>query len=140
MFKKLFFTAAAAAAVSVPLAGAAWASPPDDPGSGNQGVPDKAKNFIESNFGPDATLDPVTGESLASGNSGVLAPGTAFSSGAKVSGVNAPEGYADALNTFYDQQIGANPGYVRVIPGQAAKLFTPGCGTGNQPQPANCVS
>jgi len=34
MLKKLFLTAAAAAAVSVPLAGAAWADKPDDPGNG----------------------------------------------------------------------------------------------------------
>ena len=33
MLKKLFVTAAAAAAVSVPLAGVAWAEPPADPGS-----------------------------------------------------------------------------------------------------------
>ena len=32
MLKKLFFTAAAAAAVSVPLAGVAWADKPSDPG------------------------------------------------------------------------------------------------------------
>ena len=30
MIKKLFITAAAAAAVSVPLAGAAWADPPSE--------------------------------------------------------------------------------------------------------------
>ena len=35
MLKKLFVTAAAAAAVSVPLAGVAWAEPPADPGAGN---------------------------------------------------------------------------------------------------------
>lgn len=46
MFKKLFFTAAAAAAVSVPLAGVAWATPAnnDPPGqrdtnSGQPGIP-----------------------------------------------------------------------------------------------------
>ena len=133
MLKKLFVTAAAAAAVSVPLAGVAWADKPEDPGAGNHGVPDRAKNFIESTFGTDATVG------LTSGKSGVLAPGTAFSTGAKVPGVNAPEGYAAALNAFYADQGFPNPGFVRVIPGQATKLFTPGCGTGNQPQPAPCV-
>jgi hypothetical protein len=34
MFTKLFVTAAAAAAVSVPLAGVAWADQPTDPGVG----------------------------------------------------------------------------------------------------------
>ncbi len=39
MIKKLFVTAAAAAAVSVPLAGAAWADPPSDPGPSSPGTP-----------------------------------------------------------------------------------------------------
>lgn len=37
MLKKLFFTAAAAAAVSVPLAGVAWADKPSDPGGNGVG-------------------------------------------------------------------------------------------------------
>src|SRR6185369_12733451 len=36
--QKLFVTAAGAAAMSVPLAGAAWADQPADPGLGNQGL------------------------------------------------------------------------------------------------------
>jgi hypothetical protein len=39
MINKLFVTAAAAAAVSVPLAGVAWADQPVDPGVGAGGVP-----------------------------------------------------------------------------------------------------
>lgn len=39
MFKKVFITAAAAAAVSVPLAGAAWADPTTNPPPGPGGVP-----------------------------------------------------------------------------------------------------
>ena len=42
MFKKLFFTAAAAAAVSVLLAGVAWADPTPD-------------NHVETTFLPDGT-------------------------------------------------------------------------------------
>ena len=38
MLKKLLITAAAAAAVSVPLAGGAWADPPSEPGSTDNGV------------------------------------------------------------------------------------------------------
>jgi hypothetical protein len=37
MLKKLLVTAAAAAAVSVPLAGVAWADKPSDPGSNGKG-------------------------------------------------------------------------------------------------------
>jgi hypothetical protein len=39
MLKKLFISAAAAAAVSVPLAGAAWADPRTDPGPSSRGTP-----------------------------------------------------------------------------------------------------
>ena len=53
MLKKLFVTAAAAAAVSVPLAGVAWADPPSDPGSngngiGKGGIPNKTGNFLDT--------------------------------------------------------------------------------------------
>jgi hypothetical protein len=53
MIKKLFITAAAAAAVSVPLAGAAWADPPSDnnpPGQGatGPGVPHEAGSYFDS--------------------------------------------------------------------------------------------
>jgi hypothetical protein len=53
MLKKLFITAAAAAAMSVPFAGVAWAEPPSDPGSsdngvGPGGVPEKLGNFLDS--------------------------------------------------------------------------------------------
>ena len=63
MLKKLFVTAAAAAAVSVPLAGVAWAEPPDDPGTtaadpsnapGPGGVPGKTAQVfgVEGQFTP----------------------------------------------------------------------------------------
>jgi hypothetical protein len=39
MLKKLFISAAAAATVSGPLAGAAWADPPSDRGPSSPGTP-----------------------------------------------------------------------------------------------------
>ena len=53
MLKKLFVTAAAAAAVSVPLAGVAWAEPSSDnnpPGQGptGPGVPRQAGAYLDS--------------------------------------------------------------------------------------------
>ena len=39
MFKKLIFTAAAAAVVSVPLAGAAWATPDNNPNNPQVKIP-----------------------------------------------------------------------------------------------------
>ena len=55
MLKKLFVTAAAAAAVSVPLAGVAWADKPSDPGSngkglGQGGVPAAAGGYLQQNL------------------------------------------------------------------------------------------
>ena len=44
MLKKLFVTAAAAAAVSVPLAGVAWADPPSDPDSSSNPTNPKPNN------------------------------------------------------------------------------------------------
>jgi hypothetical protein len=41
MLKKLLVAASAAAALSVPLAGVAWADQPTDPGVGSGGVPGK---------------------------------------------------------------------------------------------------
>jgi hypothetical protein len=129
MFKKLFFTAAAAAAVSVPLAGAAWAEPPADPGAGNKGVPDRAAAVVVSTV---ASIggDPSTAlDGLQSGNSTVTAPGTAFKTGAKVPGMNTPDGYAVALNEYYATHSDPvfDPGYDRLIPGQVTRTLTNNC-------------
>jgi hypothetical protein len=124
MLKKLFVTAAAAAAVSVPLAGAAWAEPPADPGAGNQGVPDRAAGAVESILGNPDALD-----GLQNGNSGVVSPGAAFKLGAKVPGLNTPDGYAVALNGFYVSQ--GRPDLATfeppLIPGSVTTQFTPAC-------------
>ena len=113
MLKKLFVAAAAAAAVSVPLAGAAWADKPEDPGAGNNGVPDKAAAFVADTLSENGVLDEVINATLPafqSGKSGVTAPGTAYSLGAKTDCAsagggtvkcNTPDGYGAALNTFY---------------------------------------
>jgi opacity protein-like surface antigen len=123
MLKRLFVTAAAAAAMSVPLAGLAYADQPDDPGAGNQGVPDRAAAAVEA-FGGSV-------DGFQSGNSTVVAPGTAYSTGAKVPGLNTPDGYGVALNTYWENQ-GIDPttvpGYPfgRTIPGSVTKQFTHG--------------
>ena len=64
MLKKLFVTAAAAAAMSVPLAGGAWADKPDDPGAGNQGVPDKATAAVVNTLSSQGVSDPVINATL----------------------------------------------------------------------------
>jgi hypothetical protein len=139
MFKKLLVTAAAAAAVSVPLAGAAWADKPDNPGAGNQGVPDRATAAVVNTLSDQGVPDPVinaTVDAFQSGKSGVVSPGTAYSLGAKVPGVNTPDGYGIALNTFYGA-FGIVPGSVnefdpgqpfgRTIPGSVTTALTPNC-------------
>jgi hypothetical protein len=148
MLKKLFVTAAAAAAVSVPLAGAAWADKPDDPGAGNQGVPDRATaavvSVLAANGVPEAAINAQL-DAFQSGKSGVVAPGTAYSTGAKVEGLNTPDGYGAALNAFYSNQPTIPPGGIdpstvnpfsdppftepfgRTIPGSVTRALTPGC-------------
>jgi hypothetical protein len=121
MIKKLFITAAAVAAVSVPLAGAAWADKPDDPGAGNQGVPDRAAAAVEA-FG--GSLD-----GFQSGNSTVVTPGTAYSTGAQVEGLNAPDGYALAVNAYWVSQGHPELAIYEppLIPGSVTTQFTPAC-------------
>ena len=139
MFKKLFIAAAAAAAVSVPLAGVAWADQPADPGAGNNGVPDRATAAVESQLSnngvPQATIDAFIA-AAQSGKSGNVAPGTAFSTGAKVPGMNTPDGYGVALNATY-AGLGVDPGAVNpfnpgepfgsTIPGSVTRILTNGC-------------
>ena len=126
MFKKLLFTAAAAAAVSVPLAGAAWAAP-DDPNADhvNQGVPDKAGAYVESVFGAEFR------DTQTSGKSDTLAPGTAYKQGAKLPGYNTPDGYGVLLNQTYPAELippvaslppfqGRSRGFSRLVVRQSA--------------------
>ena len=116
--KSAMRTAAAAAAMSVPLAGAAWADKPDDPGAGNQGVPDRATaavlNTLSENGVSESDINAAL-DAFQSGKSGVVAPGTAYSTGAKVEGLNTPDGYGVALNVFYGADpsvgFGIDPGF-----------------------------
>lgn len=125
MLKKLFITAAAAAAVSVPLAGVAWADPPsgnNPPGQGatGPGIPHEFGAFADSvNANPNGPGNPVPpGQeiNIAKG----LFPGvpTPTAAGEFINGVYASQGVA---TTF-----GPTP------PGLAAKTFTPGCTSGHK--------
>ena len=154
MLKKLFVTAAAAAAVSVPLAGAAWAAPGDDPNPnaadgapGKGGLADKASAWIKDAFTPNNP--PVDFSQFESGNSGNIAPGTAFSQGAKVPDANAVDGYEQFLTNFYNTYglpfsggpvQGVTVTGATAIPGSVTRLFTPGCGKGNGPSPSVSVN
>jgi hypothetical protein len=117
MLKKLFITAAAAAAVSVPLAGVAWADPPSDPGSngngiGAGGVPRKTGEVADS-FGTNPNPgSPVT-------------PGSIFSGFAGVPGSNVPDAYGDALNGLLGATV-----FSPTPPGLGVKTVTHGCTSG----------
>jgi hypothetical protein len=136
--------------VSVPLAGVAWADKPEDPGAGNQGVPDRATAAVVSVLAakgvPESTIN-STLDAFQSGKSGVVAPGTAYSLGAKTdcaSGpCNTPDGYGVALNDIY-AGFGIDPGSVnpfdpgqpfgRTIPGEVTRTFTNGATQGCKQQ------
>jgi hypothetical protein len=134
MLKKLFVTAAAAAAVSVPLAGVAWADQPADAadnGNGNKagGVPQDAGDALAS---------------LGAGDGSRVTPGSVFSVSAKKDG-NTPDAYGKDLTDFWSVfgPLNGEPAYVldTTPPGKATKVFTPGCNNGNvlsaTPQPAD---
>jgi hypothetical protein len=146
MLRKLLVTAAAAAAVSVPLAGVACADKPSDPGAnglGKGGVPAAAGAYLQRTY-PDANFpDKVT-------------PGSVFSQAAKLPG-NTPEGYGAALTQQFNTlglpdvfPSGSSPATPPpmgttytvgpTIPGSVVKLFTPGCDNGKSPRPTVTIT
>ena len=154
MLKKLFVTAAAAAAVSVPLAGMAWADPPSDPGSngkgiGQGGVPTRAGNVLDS-------IPTPPGAPSANPN-----PGQPVTPGSVVKGVaqnpnlpnKVPDAFGQTLTGFWSVYPlpGSDPGSApanlvvgSTPPGLGTKVFTPGCSHGHvatsQPPTSGCLS
>ena len=143
MFKKLFIAAAAAAAVSVPLAGMAWADPPSDPGAsdsgvGNGGIPEKLGNFVDTGITPSANPsgDPAP-------------PGRAFFRDlAKLPG-NTPTAVGEFETGLWATHDLANGDSVQRVwgptpPGLALKPLTPGCDQGHtavtDPNSVKCVN
>jgi hypothetical protein len=113
MFSKMMITMAAAAAVSVPFAGAAWADPPSDnnpPGHATTGpgLPNEAAGLFGS-------PDPIT-------------PGSVFSTLPKTKGESTPEAVRDFLNDVFYAGTGAN--FAPTPPGVTIKTFTPACRSG----------
>jgi hypothetical protein len=139
MLKKLFITAAAAAAVSIPLAGVAWAdsgssspSTPNGSGIGKGGIPQKAGSYFDSVSAANPGLP-----NLNPNGSGPVAPGTVFSTIAKLPG-NTPDAAAAFVNSLYGAYGTPETGGVPVVtafsvisPGLATKTFTPGCSSGH---------
>ena len=130
MIKKLFITAAAAAAVSVPLAGVAWATPANneppgqrDTNSGQPGIPGVAGDVADA-FG----TNPHEGEALPPGQIfSNLKKGVTLEDGTVVGpyeGSNTPERYATAINGLIGTDLDT------LSPGLGIKSGTPACQSG----------
>jgi hypothetical protein len=139
----MFIAATAAAALSVPLAGLAWAEPPQQPdtnGIGKGGMPDKLGNFVESGI-----VGPPTGLSAP------LPPGKAINLAKDLSpGVPTPTAIQNFEATLWSNHtlpdgipIPSDPDdWGNITPGLAIKPLTPGCGRGNTGLPVgapDCV-
>jgi hypothetical protein len=118
MLKKLFITAAAAAAISVPLAGAAWADPGDPSGNGlGQGGIPKRVGQIDDTLG--TNINPP-GENLT--------PGAVFNHAKDLvpSAGNTPDAYGGSLDAFFGTDA-----FTPTPPGLGVKSATPGCSNGH---------
>ncbi|AFM15902.1 hypothetical protein Mycch_1093 [Mycolicibacterium chubuense NBB4] len=140
MLKKLFITAAATAAVSVPLAGTAWATPSDTPNN-PPGHPQSTntKPGIPGEAG--ATLDAISAANPTqpnlntNGTGNPISPGQVFNAAKdQYPGVNTPtavEAYVDNAYSAYLGVQGSNFAADGLPPGLTVKSFTPGCKSGN---------
>jgi hypothetical protein len=141
MLKKLFITAAAAAAMSVPFAGVAWAEPPSDPGSsdngvGPGGVPEKLGNFLDTGITPGANP-----------SGAAITPGSVVNGLAKAPGTT-PEAVGQFETGLWATHTLTNGDQVQTVwgatpPGLAIKPITPGCSHGHtaitDPSSVKCV-
>jgi hypothetical protein len=144
MIKKALLAAIATGALSVPLAGMAWAEPPSDPGShenaiGQGGVPTKLGTFVDSGI-----TGKVAGTPSLNPGGGPTPPGKVFISGA----AKAPGPTPDAMGQLESQIWSAYTladgteipskleEWGNITPGLALKPLTPGCDKGRSAVPA----
>jgi hypothetical protein len=141
MLKKLFVTAAAAAAVSVPLAGAAWATPANNnpPGHpepnpisgvtpkkpGIPGVVGVVADVVGTNPNPGQALPPGQGFKGLKGDSITTDFGPV-----PITGGNRPERYASFIEQVLPK-LGIPVGDLDKLPtGLGVKAGTPACSSG----------
>jgi hypothetical protein len=139
MFKKLFITAAATAAVSVPLAGVAWATPSDVPN--NPPGHNPTGPGIPNGLGATADLVTAIGQasdpsllSLNPNGSGKVAPGQVINEAKDLNGgpgVNTPTATGAFVNDFQQTYLGTTTDFTKLPPGLVTKTLTPGCQSGN---------
>jgi hypothetical protein len=141
MLTKLLVTAAAAAVVSVPLAGVAWADPPSNPSSsgngvGAGGVPARAGAVLDSvrtppgapPLNPNGVGQPVTaGDVIHLAKSASPGDPTPVALGNLLTGINAvyPPAGSPPGTPPEGSVWGPTP------PGLVVKTLTPGCTSGN---------
>ena len=138
MLKKLFITAAAAAAVSVPLAGVAWADPPSDPDSSSNPTNPEPNNppgqgDVPQEIGSLAdnyNVNPIPANRYSRVG---IQPGKRRSKGtrsrAKTCRLSTPEAYG-AFGFIYCAAVGS-PAMGGPHPSRAGRqTFTPGCSSG----------
>lgn len=121
MFKKLFVTAAVAAAISVPLAGVAWADPPTDPSSngnglGSGGIPNKVGEVTTA-----VGVNPNPGDPET--------PGETFNDAKDEFSGSTPDAYGQWVDKYIAPPLGL-PSLGRTPPGMGTKALTPGCSHG----------
>jgi hypothetical protein len=122
MLKKLFVTTAAAAAMSIPLAGVAWADPPADPGGADNGVGTGGVPGRIGDIGEQVGINP-SGEPIT--------PGETFQWAKDMfPSVNMPEAYGAYTDAVIAPLLG-DPPSGRTPPGMGVKTLTPGCNHGS---------
>jgi len=124
MLKKLFVTAAAAAAVSVPLAGVAWAAPSSNAGSnpnpvGQGGIPTKLGGFLTSVGAPNAAPTVTPGAEFHRAK--IVFPGVSPT----------PAVIGDFLNDSFTVLGIPNTAFGPTAPGLVTKTLTPACSSGH---------
>ncbi|KRE27602.1 hypothetical protein ASG82_14520 [Mycobacterium sp. Soil538] len=145
MFNKAIVVLMAAGALSIPLAGAAWAKPPANPspspshtGVGKGGVPAKLGDFVTSGITPSAG----TGEPIPPGQEINLAkdlfPGVPTPTAIRDFESALWAGHTLADGTFIPSKPDLWEG---ITPGLAIKPLTPGCNSGRSAVPGStqCV-
>ena len=149
MLTKLFITAAAAAALSVPLAGAAWADPPsgnNPPGHGvtGPGVPHEAGATLDAITAVGQSSNPDLPNINPNGTGLPVPPGKLFNegkdqfktdplTGKNIPGVSTPDAFQAFVGGVYRDYLGADPAASPngFAPGHATKSLTPGCSRGS---------
>ena len=135
MLKKLFITAAAAASVSVPLAGVAWATPSDNNPPGHDASGPGIPHAVGATLDAVSAANPNLPNLNPNGTGNPVPPGPAFNQAKDQNpGVSTPT----AVGVFVDKEFndylgipGTTFGTDGLPPGLAVKTFTPGCKSGH---------